>query len=685
VTDPIGQVRRFNRDAVGRLLETIEPSGNHIGFTYDAADNVTSILPPGRPPHSFAYSAGGERLSWTLPALSGASDIVGLTYGLDADATGMSVGGVEAMRVVTDAAGRTASRTHDLDTITYDYDPSTGFLNGMTTEHGVVTQYAYSRGRPSTTSWRIRDDFHASVSRTFLRGEVVLEERVNFADRIAFEFDPDGLLTKAGALLVSRNASNGWIEGTTIGQVTDARVHSAFGEWEAYEATAAGVPIGTILFQRDKLGRIVQKTVTSAGTTNIFQFVYDPSGRLSQVSRNGAVATIYAYDPNGNRVSRDVMGAQETGRVDDRDRLLAWGGLRFDYTPDGRLLRRMDDAAGTVTSYVYDIQGNLREVLLPNGRKIEYLVDGVDRRVETRIDGQVQSRLIYRTTLQPVAEMDAQGAVVARFVYGTGTNAPDYLLKGGKVYRLIKDEVGSVWMVVDADTGVIAQQMTYDEFGRVITDTAPGFQPFGFAGGLYTPETGLVRLGARDYDAQIGRWTTPDRLGFYGGDTNLFAYAANDPVNYVDPRGTRIQSNFTITDEEIPGDDIPKKSDALTQLWRRDVKVPGQCSQAADGSWGFDVSINFDAWYEFRSEADKSEPSKESKGLTLQQHEQLHMNDYATACTAENINKRIKTDKFKDKSRCERALKNFEKTLNRDHDWIRDETTRRRDKQGIIE
>ncbi|EYF08357.1 hypothetical protein [Chondromyces apiculatus] len=44
-----------------------------------------------------------------------------------------------------------------------------------------------------------------------------------------------------------------------------------------------------------------------------------------------------------------------------------------------------------------------------------------------------------------------------------------------------------------------------DGFGRVLLDTSPGFQPFGFAGGLYDPETDLVRFGARDDDADIGR------------------------------------------------------------------------------------------------------------------------------------------------------------------------------------
>jgi len=86
-------------------------------------------------------------------------------------------------------------------------------------------------------------------------------------------------------------------------------------------------------------------------------------------------------------------------------------------------------------------------------------------------------------------------------------------------------------------TGTVAQRIDYDEFGRVLNDTNPGFQPFGFAGGLYDPDVGLVRFGARDYDAETGRWTGKDRMGFYGGYANLYVYIGNDPVNLNDPRG----------------------------------------------------------------------------------------------------------------------------------------------------
>lgn len=93
---------------------------------------------------------------------------------------------------------------------------------------------------------------------------------------------------------------------------------------------------------------------------------------------------------------------------------------------------------------------------------------------------------------------------------------------------------GSILQVVDSSTGEVMQKMKYSEFGEVILDTNPGFQPFGFAGGLYDYETKLVRFGARDYDGSTGRWLSKDPIRFDGGDTNLYGYVLNDPVNFVD-------------------------------------------------------------------------------------------------------------------------------------------------------
>jgi len=117
-------------------------------------------------------------------------------------------------------------------------------------------------------------------------------------------------------------------------------------------------------------------------------------------------------------------------------------------------------------------------------------------------------------------------------------------------YRLVKDGRGSVRQIVDVATGAVMEDINYDSWGRVLSDTNPGFQAFGFAGGLYEPETGLVRFGRRDYDAEIGRWTSKDPLGLDGG-LNTYVYVGGDPVNRTDPSGLFGPGDFETIGDKV--------------------------------------------------------------------------------------------------------------------------------------
>ncbi len=175
---------------------------------------------------------------------------------------------------------------------------------------------------------------------------------------------------------------------------------------------------------------------------------------------------------------------------------------------------------------------------LPDGTRIDYVIDGLNRRIGKKVNGSLVQGFLYRDQLKPVAELDGAGTVVARFLYGSSPLVPDYMIKGGATYRIIADHLGSPRLVADTATGSIVQRLDYDEFGNVTLDTNPGFQPFGFAGGLYDLHTKLIRFGARDYEAETGRWTVKDPIDFDGGDTNLYGYVATDPINFLDPEGS---------------------------------------------------------------------------------------------------------------------------------------------------
>ena len=274
------------------------------------------------------------------------------------------------------------------------------------------------------------------------------------------------------------------------------------------------------------------------------------------MSRNGVTSATYSYDANGNRLNGPDDATTYT--YDDQDRVVAVntgsgaGNALYTYTPNGELESKT--TGSQTTTYQYDGLGNLLTINLPTGTRIDYLIDAHNRRIGKQADGVLVQGFLYADDavgLRPTAELDGNDNVVSRFVYATNLNVPAYMIRGGTTYRILTDHLGSPRLVVDVSTGLVAQQMDYDEFGNVTNDTNPGFQPFGFGGGLYDPQTALTHFGARDYDAETGRWTTRDPIGFGGGDPNLYDYVLGDPVNEVDPDGLNALILPVIADDVV--------------------------------------------------------------------------------------------------------------------------------------
>lgn len=214
---------------------------------------------------------------------------------------------------------------------------------------------------------------------------------------------------------------------------------------------------------------------------------------------------------------------------------MQYGSTTYTYTDNGELLTRT--SGGQTTTYQYDELGNLTHVTLPNGTQIDYVIDAQNRRIGKKVNGTLIQGFLYQNSLNPIAELDANNNIVSVFVYGSRSNVPDYMIRGGVNYRIISDHLGTPRLVIDSGTGAIRQRIDYDEFGNIVQDTNPRFQPFGFAGGLYDGDTNTVRFGSRDYDSQTGRWTSRDPALFDWGDTNLYCYVDSNPIDYNDPTG----------------------------------------------------------------------------------------------------------------------------------------------------
>lgn len=543
VTNPLGQTTGLEHDLQGRTTKEVLPDGNEIRYGYDATGQQVSLTPPQRPAHTFTYTPVGLPASYTAPDLGlGTTTTVALWNG-DRQLTALDRPGSADLTYGYDPTGLLSSVTLPQAALSLDYE---GPLSCCSLSERLVEFLRAQAGGPTLSLTRTYDGFlplvetltgsvAGTVERAYDDFFRVTTEKVNGGSQVTFGYDADGLLTTLGNLTLTRDAQHGLVTATAQANVTTTHVYNSFGEvLEMHAFTGATEVFGYVL-TRDALGRIVQKVENVLGTTATLEYVYDARGRLVESRRNGSVLATYAYDANGNRTSRTDAGGTQTGTHDVQDRLLSWGATTYQHSEAG--VRVQSDIAGQVTAYQYDALGNLLGVTLPGGTQIDYSIAAWTWRTAKSVDGVPVQGLLYRANLQPVAELDSAGALLSRFVYSPEERVPLYFLRGGSTYRILTDHLGSPRLVVDVGTGSVAQLTEYDEFGAVTADTNPGFQPFGFAGGLHDPDTGLVRLGWRDYDPQTGRFLAKDPLLFEGGDTNLYAYAGSDPVNRVDPDG----------------------------------------------------------------------------------------------------------------------------------------------------
>lgn len=533
MTDPLNQVTTFTYDEVGRIVSQNLPGNRVIKLAYDADGNMTALTPPDKPAHNFTYTPVDLAATYAPPDVGAGGNQTQYVYNLDRQPTQIIRPDGQTLAMSYDTAGRLQTLAVPGRTITYAYHPSTGNLNTIGVAGGVNLAYTFDGPLLKTESWS--GTVAGTVGRTYDNNSRVIARTVNSTPAITFQYDNDDLLTQAGALSLTNHPQNGLLTGTTLQNVTTAYGYNGFGELTSHTASLSGSSLHDVVFERDDLGRITGKSETIGGVTTLYDYTYDAAGQLASEIVDGITVAAYSYDANGNRLSVTRPGSVTNATYDNQDRLLTYGAANYTYSANGELANRT--TPGGTTNYTYDALGNLVTVNLPDGTQIGYVVDGQDRRVGRQVNGVLVQGWLYQDQLKPLAEVDGSGNVVATFVYATHENVPEYMVKGGVTYRLLTDHLGSVRLVLNASTGQIVQRMDYDAFGRVLSDSNPGFQPFGFAGGLYDAATGLVRFGARDYDAEVGRWTAKDPIRFAGGDMNIYGYTSQNPVNRIDPQG----------------------------------------------------------------------------------------------------------------------------------------------------
>ena len=533
--DAEGRRTEFERDPVGRTTLLRSPGGHEYGFGYDAAGNRDSVQMPDGGEHTLAFDPV-NRLERFTPA--GSTAFQSLDWERDGALEEVTLPSGRTIDYVRDAGGRPTGQTYAGNEASFDYVGDTGRQaqidwtpsGGGTGQH---LAYTWDADLPkSVAATGLAEGRYDYTYDTDLQlSSVKLTDGAD-EQTTAYTRDADGLVTGLGPYTLTRSGPGATVSAIGDGTLAMTIGRDAHADLDARAQTVDGTAVYDEQLTRDDGGRITRKVETVDGDETTFDYTYDADRRLLRVDRDGAAAETYTYDADGNRTSRKVgaatavaLGYDGQDRLDTRD-----GADVYDFGQDGFLARR------GVETFTYTARGELLETT-GGGATVTYGYDGLGRRV-SRHQGSDTTEYLYGNPGDAfqVTAVRAPSGELSTYRYDE-----DGLLfameRGGARYAIATDQVGTPRVVTDA-TGAIVKAIDYDSFGVPLSDSAPSFfLPFGFAGGLADPVSGLVRFGRRDYEPQTGRWTARDPVLFDGGQANLYLYAGGDPVGQRDPTG----------------------------------------------------------------------------------------------------------------------------------------------------
>ena len=248
------------------------------------------------------------------------------------------------------------------------------------------------------------------------------------------------------------------------------------------------------------------------------------------------------YDENGNR----TLPGYEMG---PGNRLRSDGVYNYTYDNEGNLLTKTRLSDGQVTEYTWDYRNRLVRVVVKDAagtvlHEERYTSDVLDRRIGVweDVDGAGPQGPSQRWTVydgdNPWADFDGAGSLITRYLYSP---AIDQLFArisaAGEVDWYLTDHLGSVRQIVASD-GTVRDAITYDSFGQVVRETNPSAgDRFKYTGREWHAALDQYYYRARYYDPGVGRFLGEDPLRFRAGDSNLYRYVGNNPINRIDPSG----------------------------------------------------------------------------------------------------------------------------------------------------
>ncbi|WP_240958500.1 polymorphic toxin-type HINT domain-containing protein [Streptomyces chilikensis] len=631
VKDDAGNTWSYAYDQRGRKKEAVDPDTGKSTFEYDALDRMTSVKDSRGKTTTTTYDAIGRKTgTWDGPAETGTKlsvtkwDSIAkghlyaeytyknnavyssvlyaaldetyqptlVKYNLSTTAE-PKLGGAYEFTTQYNADGSVQSQSFpatgglSAETIRYQYDDIqrpvglTTSLSGGSYVTGTtysptsqLEQMQLSLGGTNKKTW-LSYEYEQGTDR-LTRSSVIVEGATAAAYEGAYTYDQAGNVRS--------------IVDTPTGGTTDAQCFTHDGLRQMTSAwTSKVTPDRKVGTGAPDAACAAEPSASNVGGTAAYwsSYTYDSIGNRKTQTRHGLSGaptreTSYVYGEDGAGPHQLTTAVTKTAATSTTPEVVSQN--TYDYDTSGNTTHRVLD--GDTQTLTWNNQGDLTTVKEANGSETAYVYDSAGSRIvrETPTD---------KTFYLPGMELKltkSSGTVEAQRFYSFGGQTIAVRDKSGVTF-LASDHHGTAQIAVKALTGE-TQRRRLDPFGENRDQTSTGQSAWptdkGFVGGTNDKTTGLVHLGAREYDATTGRFISADPIIDYTDpqQVNGYAYSYNNPVTFSDPDGLK------------PDDCIHNGV---------------QCSLNSKGGWDVKVTSTYYTYYGYQAPSETAADYKARK------------------------------------------------------------------------
>jgi RHS repeat-associated protein len=352
-----------------------------------------------------------------------------------------------------------------------------------------------------------------------------------------------------------------------------------------YSDSAGTELVATTKFTYDAYGNPASIVNTDADNATIdeFDYTFDAGGNLtSETDFQGGISedpwtNDYTFDAQ-NQLTGDGTNSYDYDLGGNRD-------TGYTYVPNPDMVHYTNEVASDgVWNYTYDANGNtIKKVAISGGGTWVYGYDNANQLIlaqqwsadpDVHEDAEVELSVTYKyNAFGEKIEEDVGGTAYRKFVIDgwnpdlptpVGNENQEVLaqldvsnsetvryLHGDQVDQefgridfspatpswTLTDHLSSVRDVINNDAN-INDSIVYDSFGNIANESNSAYRGwYGWTGRELDTEINLQYNHARWYDSSNGRWISQDPMGFDAGDSNLYRYVNNRPLNSLDNSG----------------------------------------------------------------------------------------------------------------------------------------------------